>query len=164
MQAAEQHDAAEWLLAAEQRRRWWTPLRRDSGWNAYPSTQTRDPRQTSNQIWHDLQTGMTRQVSTLNVLASSQQPKQSRPTTTWKLQILSNDEHDTIRTTWHVQHDTARTIRAWHKHMNMMRLACNMMKLSCITYAARGYLVTITCITYHHEYHTIISGSNQAWY
>ena len=59
-------------LAAEQRRRWWTPLRRDSGWNAYPSSHERKPRQASNQIRHDLQTGMTRQVSTLNVLASSQ--------------------------------------------------------------------------------------------
>jgi hypothetical protein len=35
------------------------------------------------QSWHDLQTGMTRQMSTLNVLASSQQPKQSRQATAW---------------------------------------------------------------------------------
>ena len=67
-------------LAVEQQRRWWTPLRRDSSWNTYPSSQTRTPQQTSNQIRNDLQTGMTRQVSTLNVLASSQQPKQSRQT------------------------------------------------------------------------------------
>ena len=31
--------------------------------------------------------GMTRQVSTLNVLASSQQPKKSRQTTAWHLQV-----------------------------------------------------------------------------
>ena len=44
-------------------------------------------KQSIKQIWHDLQTGMTRQVSTLNVLASSQQPKQSRQTTTLHLQV-----------------------------------------------------------------------------
>ena len=35
-----------------------------------------------------MKSGMTRQVSTLNVLASSQQPKQSRQITTWQLQIV----------------------------------------------------------------------------
>src|SRR3990170_2189796 len=33
---------------AELRRRRWTPLRRDSGWDAYPSSQTQNPRQASN--------------------------------------------------------------------------------------------------------------------
>ena len=125
------------ILAAEQQRRWWTPLHRDSGWNSYPSSQTRNPWQTSNQILHDLQTSMTRQVSTLNVLASTQQPKQSRKIIAWQLQIIKQWGTRYYRTTWHEQHDTSRTIRAWHKHMNMMRLACNMMKLSCTTYSAR---------------------------
>ena len=35
-------------------------------------------RQSIKQSWHHLQSGMTRQVSTLNVLARSKQPKQSR--------------------------------------------------------------------------------------
>ena len=38
----------------------------------------RKPRQAIKQSRHHLQSGMTRQVSTLNVLASSQQPKASR--------------------------------------------------------------------------------------
>ena len=59
-------------LVAEQRRRWWTPLRRDSGWNTYPSSLERKPRQAIKKSQHDLQTGLTHQVSTLNVLASSQ--------------------------------------------------------------------------------------------
>mgnify|MGYP005823005773 CR=1 FL=1 len=59
-------------LAAEQQRPWWTPLHRNSGWNNYPISHERKPRQESNQIRHDLQTGMTCEFSTLNVLASSQ--------------------------------------------------------------------------------------------
>ena len=39
------------------------------------------------QTRHHLQSGMTHQVSTLNVLASSQQQKQSRHTTAWHLQV-----------------------------------------------------------------------------
>ena len=39
------------------------------------------------QTRHHLQSGMTRQVSTLNVLASSQQPKLSRQTTALHLQV-----------------------------------------------------------------------------
>ena len=44
--------------------------------------------------------------------------EQSIQTTTWHLHFR-NDEHDTTRTTWHVQdeHDTARTLSAWHEHM-----------------------------------------------
>ena len=49
--------------------------------------QTRNPRQTSNQIRHDLQTGMTRQVSTLDVLASSHQLEEIK--TNNKIEITS---------------------------------------------------------------------------
>ena len=61
------------LLAAEQRRRWWTPLRGTLA-RTQSSSHARQPRQAIKQSWHHLQSGMTRQVSTLNVLASSQQP------------------------------------------------------------------------------------------
>ena len=45
--------------------------------------------------------------------------------------------------------------------MNAMILACNMITLPCTNLLCSGYLITIAYITYHH---TIISGSNQAWY
>ena len=64
----------------------------------------------------------------------------------------------------HKQDDTDRTIQAWHDHMNMIILACNMVTFSCTNLLCTGYVVTTTCITYHHGHHTIILGSNQAWY
>ena len=44
---------------------------------------------------------------------------------------LSRNYYWIIRITWHEQHEhnTARTIWAWHEHINLMILACNMMTL-----------------------------------
>ena len=47
---------------------------------------------------------------------------------------------------WHEQDDTARTMRSWHKHMNMMRLACNVMTLYAL-------FILLGLLRNHHMYH-----------
>ena len=44
---------------------------------------------------------------------------------------LSRNYHEIIRITWHEQHEhnITRTIWAWHEHINLTILACNMMTL-----------------------------------
>ena len=132
MQAAEQLEAAEKLLAAEQRWRWWTPLCRDSAWNAYPSSHEWNPWQANKQSnlawpanWHDTPGQYIECTCKLTITRSIQDKQQHGN------YRLSRNYHDIIRITWHEQHehDTAKTIWAWHEHINLTILACNMMTL-----------------------------------
>ena len=143
MQAAEQHDAAKELLQQN----------KDDGGELHSAGTLAGTlilaRKNGNHDKQAIKSGMTcklawhaRSVHWMYFQDHNYQ-KHSRHTTAWQLQV-KKDYHDTIRTTWHEQHDTARTIRAWHKHMNMTRLACNMMKLSCTNLLCSGYLVSIT--------------------
>ena len=59
---------------------------------------------------------------------------------------LNKHEHDTTRTTWHVQgeHDTARTLSTWHEHItrDMNTDGTSMQHATNITYSVRSYRVT----------------------
>ena len=74
---------------------------------------------------------MTRQVNTLNVHASSQLTRSIQDKQQLGYYRLSRNYHEIIRITWHEQHghDIGRTTWAWHEHMNLTILACNMMTL-----------------------------------
>ena len=76
---------------------------------------------------------------------------------------LNRNYHEIIMITWHQQHEhnTARTIWAWHEHINLTILACNMMTLYA-PFILLGLPSHASLTSLGH--HTIISGSNQAWY